>query len=253
MVIDHPYQLIADALRLQIERGELAPGEKLPSEASLVERYSVARGTVRRAISELVAAGLVVSISGRGHIVRQSRPLLWVASTPERNSRVDITPADTWSRSVRDQGRTPSEKIRVEKALADDKVAHWFNLEPGDPVVIRRRLRFVDGEEYQIADSYYPLSIVAGTAIEMPGDVLPGIYAIFEELGCGWITTRDRVIARAPSREEAQLLHIPRGVQVAEVIRRSYDRSGRPVRLTFYVLPQDRHEIEIEYHYEEEV
>lgn len=250
MTGEHAYERIAGDLRREIAEKKLLPDETLPSEHTLAARYRVARTTARRAIAELVAEGLILSIAGKGHIVRASQPLVWVASHAERNVRTDQSPADVWSQNVREHGRVPSERITVEKALADDRVAGWLALEPGAPVVVRRRIRYVDEEEYQTADSYYPLSIVAGTPIEMPGDILPGVYAIYDQIGRPWVDWRDRIVSRAPTREEAQLLHIPRGVQVTEIFRRSYDVNGIPVRLTIFVLPQDRNEIEYEIEYE---
>jgi GntR family transcriptional regulator len=246
LVNERLYERIASDLRNEITDKQLLPGALLPSEAQLAERYGVARTTVRRAIADLIAEGLITSITGRGHLVLVVRPLLWVASHAERNVHVDQSPSDVWSQTIRDLGRVPTEKIRVERAHAQDQVAKWLNLESDEPVVVRRRIRFVDGEPYQIADSYYPWSIVAGTPIEAPDDVLPGVYHVFEKLGRPWVVTRDRVRARAPSFDETQTLRIPRGVQVAEVIRRSYDADGVPLRLTVFILPQDRHEIEYE-------
>jgi GntR family transcriptional regulator len=180
--------------------------------------------------------------------VRETVPLVWRASEPERNTSIDTSagPADAWSRSVRAQGREPSEEIRTEVMYADERVAGWLELQPGEPVSVRRRVRYVDDEPHSIADSYYPRSIVAGTEVELPGDVLPGIYAVFERLGRAWVRTVDRVIPRQPSRDESRVLHIPRGVGVAEIVRRSYDAAGTPVRLTLIILPADRHEIEYE-------
>ena len=42
-----PYRQIADQLRCAMDRGDLSAGAKLPSEAELMEHYSVARMTVR--------------------------------------------------------------------------------------------------------------------------------------------------------------------------------------------------------------
>jgi GntR family transcriptional regulator len=240
------YERIASDLRDKILSQELEPGSMLPSESTLVADYGVARTTVRRALNDLIMEGLITSVPGRGYVVFASRPLLWIASRAERNVRTDLSPADIWSQTVRDYGREPSERIRVERVLAAGAVAEWLAIEPGDPVVVRRRIRYVDGEPYHTADSYYPLSIVKGTPIEMPGDVLPGVYRVFEEMGRPWVDHRDRLRGRAPLREEAQQLRIPRGVQVVEVFRRSWDADGIPLRLTIFVLPQDRHEIEYE-------
>ncbi len=52
------YQIVADTILAQIERGEFSPGERLPSESELVERYGVGRNTVRHALSELADQGV---------------------------------------------------------------------------------------------------------------------------------------------------------------------------------------------------
>lgn len=246
-VFEPMYATLAERLRRRIRSGELEPGAWLPSEPAMVAEQGVSRGTVRRAIDELVSEGLVVSVSGRGHKVRDSTTLLWRASDPERTDAVGPAPSDAWSRAVRAQGHEPGEVIRAEITYADHIIARWLDLQPGEPVAVRRRTRYVDGEPYCTADSFYPRSIVSGTEIEEPGDVLPGVYAVFERIGRPWVNTVDRIIARMPTRDEAQLLRIPRGVAVAEIARRSFDAAEIPVRLTRFVHPGDRHEVEYEY------
>ena len=65
------YQVMATDLRALIESGDLRPGDALPSESALAERYGVARGTVRHALAELEGAGLVASVHGKGRYVRK--------------------------------------------------------------------------------------------------------------------------------------------------------------------------------------
>lgn len=64
------YRQLASILREQIESGELAADQPVPSETTLVQRYGIARGTVRRAIEVLRDEGLVVTVQGRGSYVR---------------------------------------------------------------------------------------------------------------------------------------------------------------------------------------
>ncbi|GAA1005434.1 hypothetical protein Aple_050930 [Acrocarpospora pleiomorpha] len=64
------YAQIADDLRTRIRQGDPPAGSMLPSEAELVRRYSVARGTVRQAVAELERLGLVVAEAGRGRRVQ---------------------------------------------------------------------------------------------------------------------------------------------------------------------------------------
>ncbi|MFI9576050.1 GntR family transcriptional regulator [Microbispora rosea] len=63
------YQLIARKLRRRIERGDLGPGDLLPSEAELRWLYDASRNTVRQAFAELEHEGLIVSRQGKGRFV----------------------------------------------------------------------------------------------------------------------------------------------------------------------------------------
>lgn len=63
------YEQIADHVAARIEAGELQVGARLESEAELAERYGVARMTVRRAVEELRARGLVRTLRGRGTFI----------------------------------------------------------------------------------------------------------------------------------------------------------------------------------------
>lgn len=61
---------IVRELGLSIVGGELQPGDRLPAEAALLERYEISRPVLREAIRVLVAKGLVVSKQRAGAIVR---------------------------------------------------------------------------------------------------------------------------------------------------------------------------------------
>jgi DNA-binding GntR family transcriptional regulator len=67
----YEYRRIADELRREIETGNLRPGDVLPSEAAIVDRYGVARGTARQAFTELDKAGLIETRHGKGRFVRR--------------------------------------------------------------------------------------------------------------------------------------------------------------------------------------
>jgi DNA-binding GntR family transcriptional regulator len=64
-----PWRQLAAILRGQIEAGELAPGQQLPSAMQLAERYEVAVPTVRKALNLLKAEGLIVGVAGYGTFV----------------------------------------------------------------------------------------------------------------------------------------------------------------------------------------
>ena len=69
--IDHDagepvWQQLAAILRGQIQTGKIGAGKLLPSIRTLMQTYEVSDGTVKRAISQLRAEGLVETVIGRG-------------------------------------------------------------------------------------------------------------------------------------------------------------------------------------------
>lgn len=64
------YRQLARILREAIERGDLAPGSLVPSEAALVQEHGVSRETARRAVALLRNEGKIVTEPGRGSYVR---------------------------------------------------------------------------------------------------------------------------------------------------------------------------------------
>jgi GntR family transcriptional regulator len=63
------YQQLADILRAQIQSGEFPPGRVLPSEATLMQQYGIARETARKGVRVLRDEGIVHIVQGRGAYV----------------------------------------------------------------------------------------------------------------------------------------------------------------------------------------
>ncbi|MFF3453258.1 GntR family transcriptional regulator [Streptomyces sp. NPDC002730] len=66
------YLKIADDIAETIGAGALAPGEPVPSETALMDRYGVAVGTVRHAMAELRTRGLIETRHGAGSFVKSA-------------------------------------------------------------------------------------------------------------------------------------------------------------------------------------
>jgi GntR family transcriptional regulator len=64
-----PWRQLAQILRGQIEAGELAPGQQLPSAVTLAADYGLAVPTVRKALDLLKTEGLIVGVAGYGTFV----------------------------------------------------------------------------------------------------------------------------------------------------------------------------------------
>lgn len=236
---------IAEALRTEIAEGRIPPGARMPSEPALMEQYSAARGTVREAMKILANDGLVISETGLGWLVRQYNPLTWEPGVFEHQGRRRDTPnngQDAWAADVIAQGRTPSQDVQVALVPALTVVAERLHVDPETTVVVRRRLRKVDGTPWQLADSYYPEDVAAGTAIMEPGDTfVPG--GLMRSAGHAQVRFRDEIRARPPTREESARLQLPPATPIDQHIRTGYNEAGRPVRVIITIAPGDRHVI----------
>lgn len=92
------YRQLADRLRAEIEGGRLKPGAMLPSMDDLATRHRIHKATVRQAITQLSAAGLVYSVPARGTFVAER--------LPRRDAAASRPLSVGWVLSVNDQGRT---------------------------------------------------------------------------------------------------------------------------------------------------
>ena len=71
-----PYQRIAAELRRRIERGELRPGERVPSTRQLAREWGVALATAAHALRQLAKERLVRSLPRAGTVVASPSPRL---------------------------------------------------------------------------------------------------------------------------------------------------------------------------------
>lgn len=75
------YHQLFEQLAAGIARGELKPGDTLEREDLLARRLDIARPTLRRALSELAAAGLITRSRGQGTVVAGSPAVAQLASS----------------------------------------------------------------------------------------------------------------------------------------------------------------------------
>src|SRR6266516_7512963 len=177
-----PYRQVADRLRDAISRGELRPGDKLPSVRELSSRYGITHVTADQALKVLKAEGLVDVQPGRGTFVRQPKPLVHVSSN--YLTQRPGTERAVWTSEAERQGLAATQEIRdVSIIAAPPEIAERLGIAAGDSTVVRRRVMTVEGEPVQLADSYFPRSLAEGTPLAEPRKVRGGVIAALERLG----------------------------------------------------------------------
>ncbi len=145
------YAQIAKSLRQSMSAGILRPGDQLPSEAQLCERYGVSPMTVRRSINALVEQGVVIAEQGRGTFVK---PLAMVEATFGLQNLQDL---------LNDTENTMVNILETRIVRADERVARKLNIERGQRVIYIRRIIRANGlpslyhREYLIYDPRRPI------------------------------------------------------------------------------------------------
>lgn len=236
---------IADDLRQKVLSGELTPGDRLPTLALLMETYNVASMTAREAIGILKNEGLVVSRGQRGTFVRDLQRMTYRPQS-DLVRRPDDVAQDLFLTEQKHDGRHPTQKIEVAIVRPPAEVAERLPVREGELVVVRRRIRYLEGEPFLTNDSYFRHSMVEGTEIMSPDDIARGANKVLAEQGYVQDYARDEITVRMPTREEQQRLALMPGVPVAHQVTTGYDKQGSALRVAITVLPGDRHVIVLE-------
>lgn len=230
-----PYRQIADQLRAAIDRGELRPGDRLPSEAELTKHYSVARMTARQAIQELRSEGRVVAEHGRGVFVRLPAPVRRLASDRFARKHREAGQAAFLADAEKSGVRPRVDQIEITSDRPAPDIAERLRLDSEDRVVVRSRRYLADDRPIETAVSYLPASIAAGTQIEQVNTGPGGIYARLEDAGHVLDHFTEEVTARMPTGDERRRLELPDGVPVLIVVRTAFDTTGVPVEVCCHV------------------
>ena len=123
---------------------ELNPGDAIPSERALVVRLGVSRVTVRQAIADLVSAGVLERVHGKGTYL----------TGPQVNSRLHLT---SFSREMRARGLVPATVVlSAAEQPADADVSYALRIRLGQSVVRVERLRTADGSPMAYEVGHYP-------------------------------------------------------------------------------------------------
>ena len=145
------YAQLTNILRSSIAAGILRPGDQLPSEAQLCDRYGVSPMTVRRAINTLVEQGVVSAEQGRGTFVK---PIAMGEAVFHLEELQNLF-SDTEHTSVN--------VLETRIVKADERIARKLSIAIGDRTIYIRRILQRDGipalyhREYLIYDPQRPI------------------------------------------------------------------------------------------------
>lgn len=208
---------IANALRSDLAEGRYSPGDRLPTEAALAERFGVNRHTVRHGISALVGEGLIRTRRGAG---------AFVAATP---TDYPIGKRVRFHENLEAAGRRPEKRVlQIEERIATQGEAQALDIAAGDPVCSYHGLSLADDQAIAVFESLFPIARLPGI-----GAALSDTSSVTEALLITGVRdyTRSSTRLTAVRATATQALHL----QVAEgdpLLRSSgvnEDEAGMPV------------------------
>ncbi|MFE9608845.1 GntR family transcriptional regulator [Streptomyces sp. NPDC006012] len=230
------YVRLAQTLQGRIEDGTYPPGTRVPSENQLVQSFGMSRPTVVRALELLKRDGWLESRQGYGTIVR-GRPA--VVEQKDRRGREALE---------RDESQTPGRLVEVGQVPVPARVASVLGLPKRAKVHVRRFLVEEDGEAVELVSSYFPVGLVDGTGLDNPESLSGSTREHLEtRKKIRYDNVTERVSARLPESNEAELLGMPAGTPVLSVLVIAYDAAGQALQVSDVLLPADRQELEDTY------
>jgi len=226
------YAQLKEQIIAVIARGGLAPGDQIPSQRVLCERYGMSHMTVRRAISELLHEGVIYAIPGKGLYVTEPKqdaepPLIGFTEDMSRRGMV-----------------ASSQVLAAEIVGASTVLASALGVAVGTALVYLRRLRLADGEPMAVQGSYLPHALCPGLLEHDLGrgalfHLLRNVYHL--RLADG-TTVVEAALADA---EHAKLLglRVPAPVLIVEQL--NYLDSGQAIEFVRTAYRADRYRLRL--------
>ncbi|PVX30518.1 UTRA domain-containing protein [Sphingomonas pokkalii] len=214
---DRPqYLALRDQIASAIDLGKLSPGARLPSERQLQTDTGTARGTIREALFQLEAEGLIYRRDRSG----------WYVSPPPVT--YDPTRWAGFMTYVVEQQRVPAtETLSIESVAAPSAVADIFRRAPGTPMHCVTRRRSIDGRAVLIERIMVDPVLAPGLAEHDLNGSLTQILSTHY----GLQAVRNRVDMRpcALTTSVAEMLGVKPGTPGLLVVRTSFAENGAVV------------------------
>lgn len=209
---------------------QLKPGDPFPPERELEHQFGVSRITVRQALQQLVLAGRLERVQGRGTFVAH----------PKLEQLLALT---SFSEDMRRRWQGPGSRVlQVRRIPAAGGVADVLGLVLGSAVLILEWVRLAESEPMALEK----VRLSAGRFAELEETDLSdrSLYEWLAERGIELSYANQTIEATVLSAEEARLLEVARGKPAFRLERVSYDQFGCPVELVWSLYRGDRYKLQ---------
>lgn len=204
-------------LRRQISNGTLGPGDLVPGEQDLCDRYKVSRVTSRRALNELAASGLVVRQRGRG-----TQVLSAAKAAPLRIEIEDLMDC------IEELARcTTVQTVISERVSAGPDAARALELSPREKIRRIVRVRSLGNAKMAHFDIAMPMTIA-----QLLSDFDHSDRPVLSDLmgaGLKVVAAHQIITAASATPGLAQVLGVPEDTALIQEKRTVFAEGNRPV------------------------
>ncbi|WP_331462015.1 UTRA domain-containing protein [Streptomyces sp. KMM 9044] len=116
----------------------------------------------------------------------------------------------------------------------------------GEETVVRRRVVRLDGEPYELTDTYSPAAVALGARLTERRRIPGGAVTFLAERGHAGVWVREDVPARMPGAEEREILRMGQDEPGIGLSRVTLDGGGRPIQADVMVVPASRQRLRYE-------
>ncbi|WP_030675207.1 GntR family transcriptional regulator [Streptomyces rimosus] len=171
----------------------------------------------------------------------------WISTSMPYVAPGDGTPSDMWAAEAAAKGRRGSQRIvHAGEVASSAEVAELLGVPAGEPVVVRRRIMYLDDQPCELTDTYYPADIASGTGLAGVAKIPGGAVRLLAQLGHTGARIREDVQARMPDEEEREALTTGPGEPVLRLTRLTLNHSGRPIQADIMTMPAARRRLRYE-------
>jgi GntR family transcriptional regulator, mannosyl-D-glycerate transport/metabolism system repressor len=208
------YRKIADTLRERIQRGDLKPGDALPTESALQEEFAVSRVTVRQALKQLTQEAIIESIQGSGSYVKEERV------------NYDIYQLTSFYEKLADRNVETHSDVRVFEAIdASPDLAAMLDVIVGAKIWHVKRVRFIKQKPVTLEETWMPLALFPDLTWEVMEN---SKYHFIEQVKKMVIDRSEQeIVPIMPSEEAVNLLGLDANRPILEKISRGFLGDGR--------------------------
>jgi len=223
------YQQLYEIMRGMISRREWQPGDMIPAESELIERYQVSRTTVRQVLDMLANEGLICRQRGRGTFV--SHPTV-------EQAMVRIV---SFTEDMRKRGFEPGTRLLSSALIpAPEDIAEKLQVTVGEQIAYLERLRLADGEPMAIEESHL-VHLHCRGVLDADYARIPLRQALENNYGIQLVRARQVIRAIAASNRLAELLAVKPKSPLLHLERISFSQYDVPIEFLRIYYRADRY------------